>query len=89
LQLLVTAVTKLHVSPFWLLHLKDSRSEHSGQQVFQPYFRPVRLAYNPYFFSQRTVFFSHNKSANGTFSHGLSAKRTDSQKLETQNPTEA
>ena len=29
LQLLVTAVTKLHVSPFCLLHLKDSRSEHS------------------------------------------------------------
>ena len=30
----------------------------------------------PYFFSQRTVFFSHNKAANSTFSHGLSAKRT-------------
>ena len=28
------------------------------------YLRPVRLAYKPYFFSQRTVFFSHNKSAN-------------------------
>ena len=39
------------------------------------YLRPVRLAYKPYFFSQRTVFFSHNKSANSTFSHGLSAKR--------------
>ena len=38
--------------------------------------RPVHLAYKPYFFSQRTVFFSHNKSANSTFSHGLSAKRT-------------
>jgi len=36
---------------------------------------PVRLAYKPYFFSQRTVFFSHNKSANSTFSHDLSAKR--------------
>ena len=34
------------------------------------------IAYKPYFFSQLTVFFSHNKSANGTFSHGLSAKRT-------------
>ena len=34
----------------------------------------VRLAYKPYFFSQRTVFFSHNKSTNGTFSHGLLAK---------------
>ena len=39
-------------------------------------FRPVYLAYKPYFFSQRTVFFSHNKSTNSTFSHGLSAKRT-------------
>ena len=39
------------------------------------YARPVRLAYKPYFFSQRTIFFSHNKSANSTFSHGLSAKR--------------
>ena len=37
---------------------------------------PVRLAYKPYFFRQRTLFFSHNKSANNTFSHGLSAKRT-------------
>jgi len=39
-------------------------------------YRHVRLVYKPYFFSQRTVFFSHNKSTNGTFSHGLSAKRT-------------
>jgi len=31
--------------------------------------RPVRLAYKLYFFSQRTVFFSHNKSANSIFSH--------------------
>ena len=52
-------------------------------------YRHVRWTYKSYFFSQRTVFFSHNKLANGTFSHGLSAKRTDSQKLETQNPTEA
>jgi len=37
---------------------------------------PVRLAYKSYYFSQRTVFFSHNKSANSTFSHDLSAKRT-------------
>jgi len=35
------------------------------------YIHSVRLglAYKPYFFSQRTVFFSHNKSANSTFSH--------------------
>ena len=37
--------------------------------------RPVRLAYKPYFFGQRIIFFSHNKSTNSTFSHGLSAKR--------------
>jgi len=35
----------------------------------------VCLAYKPYFFSQRTIFFSHTKSANSTFSHGLSAKQ--------------
>ena len=29
---------------------------------------PVRLAYKPYFFSQRAVFFSHNKLVNSTFS---------------------
>ena len=34
------------------------------------------LAYKPYFFSQRIIFFSHNKSANSTFSHDLSVKRT-------------
>jgi hypothetical protein len=37
---------------------------------------PIRLSYKPYFFSERTVFFSHNKSANNTSNHGLSAKRT-------------
>ena len=39
-------------------------------------YRPVRLAYKPYFFGQQTLFFSHNKSANNTFSHGLSVNRT-------------
>jgi len=38
-------------------------------------YRPVRSAYKPYFFSLQVIFFSHNKSANSTFSHGLSAKR--------------
>ena len=33
------------------------------------------LAYKPYFFSQRTIFFSYTKSVNITFSHGLSAKQ--------------
>ena len=35
----------------------------------------VRLAYKPYFFSQRTIFFSYNKSVNSTFSHSLSIKQ--------------
>ena len=34
--------------------------------------RHVRLAYKSYFFSQQTIFFSHNKLANNIFSHGLS-----------------
>jgi hypothetical protein len=37
----------------------------------------VRLSYNPYFsacFSAKTIFFSHNKSANSTFSHGFSGR---------------
>jgi hypothetical protein len=38
---------------------------------------PVRLSYKQYFFSQRTLFLSHNKLANDTFSHNLSAKQTD------------
>ena len=37
--------------------------------------RHVRLAYKPCFFSQRILFFSHTKSANSTFSHGLLAKQ--------------
>jgi len=37
---------------------------------------PARLSYEPYYFSERTIFFSHNKSANSTFSHGFSAKQT-------------
>ena len=39
---------------------------------YKQYFQPTVLSamvYKPYFFSQRTVFFSHNKSANSTFSH--------------------
>jgi len=38
--------------------------------------RPVRFASKSYFFNQRTIFFSHNKSTNKIFSHNLSAKRT-------------
>jgi hypothetical protein len=36
----------------------------------------VRLTYQPYFFNEGTIFLSHNKSTNSTFSHGFSAKRT-------------
>ena len=39
--------------------------------------RRVRLAYKPYFFSQRIVFFFHIKLVNSTFSHVLSAKQTE------------
>ena len=33
------------------------------------------LAYKSYFFSQRTVFFSHTESINGSFNHRLLAKQ--------------
>ena len=36
--------------------------------VFATIYGLVRLAYKPYFFNQRTIFFSHNKSANSTLS---------------------
>ena len=35
------------------------------------------MSYEPYYFSERTVFFSHNKSINSAFSHGFLAKRSD------------
>jgi hypothetical protein len=35
----------------------------------------VRLFYKPYFFYQPTIFFSHNKSANSTFTHDFSDQR--------------
>ena len=38
--------------------------------------RYVRLTYKLYFFSQRIIFFSYNKSVNSIFNHGLSVKRT-------------
>jgi hypothetical protein len=38
--------------------------------------RHVHLSYKLYFFSQRTGFFSHNKSANSSFSHDFSVRRT-------------
>jgi hypothetical protein len=41
----------------------------------------VRLSYEPYCFSEGIMFFSHGKSANGTFSHDFSAKRTNNMLL--------
>ena len=38
--------------------------------------RHVRSSYEPYFFNKEITFFSHNKSANNTFSYGFSVKRT-------------
>jgi hypothetical protein len=38
--------------------------------------RPIRLSYKSYFFSQRTLFFSRNKSTNSIFNHDFSAKWT-------------
>jgi len=37
---------------------------------------PIHLSYEPYYFSERIVSFSHNESANSTFSHGFSVKQT-------------
>jgi len=49
-----------------------------GQKAHQAHargtYQPVRLvvlAYKSWLISQRTVFFSHTKPANSTFSHGL------------------
>jgi len=51
-------------------------SQYLSDQIARlPLFVWACLAYKPYFFSQRTIFFSHTKSANSTFSHGLSAKQ--------------
>jgi len=36
----------------------------------------IHLSYETYYFNERTVFFSHSKLANSTFSHDLLAKRT-------------
>ena len=39
---------------------------------------PVRLSYEMYYFSERTMFFSHNKSVNSIFNHDFLSKRTGS-----------
>ena len=65
-------------APFFLLN-KGVKQHHLTRGLYDKitHLRPVRLVYKPYFFSQQTIFFSHNKSANSTFIHGLSAKRTE------------
>ena len=69
--------------PYWIYHqhCDEWKGRRNNLSIMEPPTVstdrcPVRLAYKSYFFSQRTIFFSHNKSANSTFSHGLSAKRT-------------
>ena len=42
--------------------LRSSSEEHHCSISYSESYHPVRLAYKPYFFSQRTIFFSHNKS---------------------------
>jgi len=46
----------------------EGRSASEWAREKSDHFCHVRLAYKSYFFSQRTVFFSHNKSANNTVS---------------------
>jgi hypothetical protein len=36
---------------------------------------PIHLSFQPYFFNEGTVFFSHNKSANNIFQLVFSAKQ--------------
>jgi len=43
------------------------------------------LVYKPYFFNQQTIFFSHIKLANDTFSYDLSAKQTQTNRANNNN----
>jgi hypothetical protein len=67
-------------------------STHSQQSplINQKNEGSVRLFYNPYFhlvFLVGTVFFSHNKSTNSTFSHDFSAKRTAEEEIKQEHTT--
>jgi hypothetical protein len=64
------------VRPTTTATIGDKQTKMHISRYFS-YVGPVRLSYKPYFFNERTLFFSHNKSANNTCSHGLSAKRTE------------
>jgi len=39
------------------------------------FFGSIRLSHELYYFNERILFLSHNKSVNNTFGHGFSAKR--------------
>jgi len=52
----------------WSKEMVTNKTRAFASACIWIYRRPVHLVYKPYFFSQRTVFFSHNKSANGTIS---------------------
>ena len=77
--------TKYNFRAVWDLNALDSMQICTSLRISYDYEdgglqnlwnnRSIRLAYKPYFFSKRTVFFSHTKSANSTFSHGLLAKQ--------------
>ena len=71
----VEGLKKLGVHPVMLTG-DNWRTAQAVAKEVRLVFGPVRLAYQPYFFNEVTVFSSHNKSANNTFSHGFSAKRT-------------
>jgi hypothetical protein len=52
-------------------------TRHCACRTADGFFKgPVRLAYQPYFFSEGIIFFSHNKSANNIFQPDFSVKRT-------------
>jgi len=51
---------------------RSGKMDVSLSKFFEHNYQPVRLVvFGLWLISQRTVFFSHTKPANGTFSHGL------------------
>jgi len=62
----VEGLKKLGVHPVMLTG-DNWRTAQAVAKEVRLVFGPVRLAYQPYFFSEVTVFSSRNKSANNTF----------------------